>query len=285
MNNFFATALALCVPAHAPSRAPTTLELTNPATAHDFADGDRFTITWRDDDRDVASAAATIELYFAPQNPRTFARGTSPPQVDGTLIANGIRVHDTKNAFEWETTAIPTGAYWIFARVDDPEVDRSLERTLAFSPGVVIVAHKDDPLPLAIVFVAPKDPYVWPASDSLELEFSIFDPDESGEVMIEAMPSFDLQRPPVVIAQQLHAESFIWDTRAFPEGEQTLRATLRDRRGRTFVAYDRHFRFVNHIEEENVGCQCVNKRALPVVADFLILLLLVVIVVLLRTRR
>jgi hypothetical protein len=265
--------------AHAddPVRGPTQAFILTPLGI-EHAVFDRYPIVWSDGDDLTASPSATVDLFFTPQNPPAFVLGSLPPALTGVPIAGGIAVWDPRNTFIWDTSLLPSGAYWVWSEVQDPDVPAATPSTIAFSPGVVVVDRGDGLVPPVVVLVAPADPYLWPPTNMLDVEYLAFDPDGTAKIEIDAQPAFDDAAPWVVLAAgvppELHG-GIIWDTSHFAGGEWRLRATIIDARGLGFVAYDRFFRVVNHpAEGAGSGCACSavepNRSAIP----FAIVLLL-----------
>src|SRR5258706_16462585 len=94
-------------------RGVTTAEIVEPQGI-EYAEGDRYVFAWVDNDDLVASFDATIDFFYAPMNPPAFLPGFAPSDLAGTPIVRGIFVWDTLNAFVWDTSAVPSGAYWIW---------------------------------------------------------------------------------------------------------------------------------------------------------------------------
>jgi hypothetical protein len=256
-----AAAVSISTPAfaHSGRRASTTAELTRPASVGEVVD-DLYIFSWIDEDATVASEAATIDFYYTDQNPPVYRPGTIPPELHGTPIVRGVRVHDKENSYAWDTSHVPAGSYWIWSVVNEPDSATLSKRMIHFSPGVVTIAHDGDPIAPAVVLSPPDNPYRWPATTKLDIGYDAFDPDETGQVTIEAIFATDMRpsAPMLMLARELPATphgQFEWDTSELAEGDWVLRVTMTDARGMTFSAYDRHYRFVNHPEgdEETIG--------------------------------
>ncbi len=240
---------------------------------------DRYPIAWSDGDELTASPSATVDLFFTPQNPPAFVLGFPPPSLSGAPIAQGVPVWDPRNTFIWDTAQVPSGAYWIWSEVQDPEVPAATPSTISFSPGVVVVDRGDGLVPPVVVLIAPADPYHWPPSNTIDVDYLAFDQDGTAQIEIDAQPASDDTAPWVVIAAALPPElhgHITWNTSQVTGGEWRLRATIVDARGLGFVAYDRFFRVVNHPAENGggSGCACIavapHRSAIP----FAIVLLL-----------
>lgn len=100
-----------------------TISIINPDGISDNADT-TYAITWTDSDPD---SSATISLYY--DNDRA--------GLNGTLIASGISEDNAINEYNWNTTNIAKGEYYIYATITDgiaPIVS-------AYSTGKVTIAH------------------------------------------------------------------------------------------------------------------------------------------------
>jgi len=84
-------------------------------------------ITWTDADSD---SDATITLYY----------DTDRKGADGVEIGtSGISEDDPANAYLWDTTGVPTGTYYVYAKIDDgqnaPTIDYSIGRVTVVDPA------------------------------------------------------------------------------------------------------------------------------------------------------
>jgi MYXO-CTERM domain-containing protein len=118
-----------------------------------------------------------------------------------------------------------------------------------FSPGVITVHHGSEPLYPAVVVTQPDSPFRWARENHFEIGYSAYDPDGSGKVKLEAF-SEDDESDLMLIADDLPAVSagtFDWSTLGLPEADYTLRATVTDGRGMSFVAHARFFLLVTDV--------------------------------------
>ena len=104
---------------------PPSISLIDPDGDADQADTS-YTVRWTDRDPD---SNAAIALYYDINN----------SGADGTLIVSGIEedpdgLHD---AYTWDTSDIPAGSYYVYARIEDGTNDPAI----AYSPGTVTVDH------------------------------------------------------------------------------------------------------------------------------------------------
>ncbi len=83
------------------------------------------TITWTDAPGDGNSA---ISLYF----------DTDRNGADGVAIAAGIPASDSANQYSWDTTGVPAGTYYVYAKIDDgvhvPDIRYSVGRVTVTDP-------------------------------------------------------------------------------------------------------------------------------------------------------
>lgn len=220
-----------------------------PDLPHDVAEraDDTYTFTWTDSDLVVATGTATIDWFYTAANPPTYQPGLVPDGLEGTLIVGGIPEADLTNSYTWDTSAVPAGAYFLWSRVNEPASERPLLRVIAFSRGVLVVAHPGDELHPAVAITRPDSPFHIAEGD-FELKWEAFDPDGSALVTLEATTS-SVGEDFVVLADQITATSsgtFVWRTSEYAEGNWTLRASIRDGRGLSFIAYSRYFLRIEH---------------------------------------
>lgn len=82
-------------------------------------------IRWVDSDSD---SAARVSLYY----------DTDRDGADGTLIVANLDEDDPANAYVWNTAGVPSGTYYVYAKIDDgqnaPVVDYSLGRVTVVDP-------------------------------------------------------------------------------------------------------------------------------------------------------
>lgn len=94
---------------------PPTITITSPSYGNAIT-GENYTITWTDDDpeNDV-----NISLYY----------DKNDSGYDGVFIVGGISEDDEVDKFIWNTSILPIGSYFIYAKIEDgknsPEFDYS----------------------------------------------------------------------------------------------------------------------------------------------------------------
>ena len=206
-----------------------------------------FAFTWTDTNLFTPTGTITIDWYFTAQMPPTFQIGTTPPDLQGTVIVRGIPEKDRTDRWVWNTSTVAAGSYFIWSRVNDLPTEVNSIRINAFSPGVVTVAHPGDLVHPSIFMPTPDTPFTF-ADQGYQLSWQAFDPDHSGRVKIELMRSRDVAGA-VVLAENLVATSTggLWvDTSSEAEGDLIFRATIEDARGLRFVSYPRYLLRVQH---------------------------------------
>ncbi len=88
----------------------------------------------------AAAGPQTVSLYAA-ASPTTVVGGRTMPNTTGTLIASGVPVRDGAWSYDWDTSALAAGPYYVYAMLDDgigPLVN-------GYAAGVVRVAQPARP--------------------------------------------------------------------------------------------------------------------------------------------
>lgn len=206
-----------------------------------------FPFSWTDTNLFTPTGTITIDWFFTASMPPTFQIGSTPPDLEGTVIVRGVPETDPANRWVWNTATVAAGSYFLWSRVNDLPTEVSSIRINAFSPGVVTVAHPGDPVHPAIFLTQPDSPFTF-ADQSFKLEWQAFDPDGTATIRLELMRSREVAGA-ILLADGLAATStgsFVVDTHAEPEGDLIFRATIRDARGLSFVSYPRYLLRVLH---------------------------------------
>ena len=100
---------------------PPTLTLLEPDGKEDTA-STSYTISWQDADPDND---APIALYYDTDN----------TGQDGTLIIENLSEDAEEDAYEWDTSKVPAGAYYIYGVIKDGESTA----VISYSPGPVTI--------------------------------------------------------------------------------------------------------------------------------------------------
>lgn len=206
-----------------------------------------FTLTWLDYDRPIPTGTATIDWYYATQNPKTYLIGATPEDLEGELIVGGIAESDTANRHVWDVSNVPSGSYFVWSKVTEPPEENPLLQLYSFSQGVLTVHHAGDPVHPAVCFNKPDNPFTL-VDEELPLVLEAFDPDGTGRLTLEL---FSRDTPEVMIpvfADRPSAPRIEepLDTRELEEGDYGMRLSLIDGRGLGFAAYSRWFFRVSH---------------------------------------
>jgi len=242
-----ALAWAVAVPGVASAHLngiPTIAWPEAPAGVGEVADSS-FRISWTDFDDQATTGFTTIDIHATRRMPPTYRMGVAPRIEDGpdhVVIATGIPERDFANEVEWDTSAVPSGTWFVWTVAHDDPFEM-----WAFARGVVSVAHGDE-APWPAVVVTRPDEGTPAADESALLRYESFDPDGTGRVTLEASRALGGGEP-VTLASDLPADasgSFEWDTRDVEAGDWTIKATIVDARGLTSSAYARFFVRVAH---------------------------------------
>ena len=233
--------------------APSLAPLLGPIETGTLVDRE-LEIRWTDFSFPIPTGTATVDLFYTSTNPAPNYRGQLPVNLQGDVVAAGILEKDPNNVFVWDTSTIAPGTYWIWSRVNEPIGEMNSGLTfIEFSPGVVTVAHPGDLIHPAVVITRPGKP-VAIAMDDYRIEYSVFDPDGTGRLTIEAAPheseDYELVYEAAVTSSR---SSILWDTAELANGDWKLRAKIVDDRGLSFTSYSRYFVTVSHLLISDAG--------------------------------
>ena len=206
-----------------------------------------FALTWLDFDRPIPTGTATIDWYYATQNPKTYLIGATPDDLFGELIVAGIAESNPVNRYVWDVSNVPSGSYFIWSKITEPPEENPLLQLYSFSQGVLTVHHPGDPIHPAVCFNKPDNPFTL-VDEQLPMVLEAFDPDGTGRLTLEIF-SRDEPENMTDIFRDRPAQSRIeepLDTRTLEEGDYGLRFSLIDGRGLGFTAYSRWFFRVSH---------------------------------------
>lgn len=234
------------VEAH-PSGGPAVAWPNDPRSVGQVVDT-RYTFSWTDTNYPATpTGTVTMDWYYSARIPPTFHLGVTPDDLEGTLIVAGVPEPDPADRYTWDTSTVAPGSYFIWSRVNDLPGETSI-RIIAFSRGVVTVAHPGDAVAPAVVVVQPNSPFVI-ADERFDVVYEAFDPDGTGRIELEAMTQRD-QSDAVTIAADLPATrtgTFTWNTSQLAEGDWILKATLRDARSMSFSSFARFLLRIEHL--------------------------------------
>ncbi|MEO1233203.1 MAG: hypothetical protein AAFZ18_30335 [Myxococcota bacterium] len=199
---------------------------------------DSFTFRWADaSDIGTATASTTHSFFFTSRIPPPWAVFAEPVGLEGTPIAERIPEREPANTFTWRTATVAAGAYWLWSRAEDPDLEIP-SQTVVFSPFPVVVAHAGDPVHPFVSLQTPDGPSAFAEDDQFEVEYAVFDPDGSADVLLErALDGEETFEAVAILDPALR--SLTMDTSTWTEGDWVLRARLEDGRGLTFSAFAR----------------------------------------------
>jgi hypothetical protein len=244
-------------------------------------------VSWTDGDEDPTGRLVFHYLDHAPPNAVGVAAvdAAAPliPSADGIYVSCSCNAdlgcadfgpRDCRNAFSFDTSAIPDGTYWVIAVNDDPPF-----RVYAVSDGPFRVAHAGArPAPAVIVlrpdaigFVDRMTTTQWIAQGDPPLRFSLSYAAE-GEIMASGAsglaggvykPLSDDASDVELVPRADGTYVFDWDVGDLSEGLYHLRVAVRDGQGRTSYSDSRAGLFVLHRggadlggKMDDPGCSC-----------------------------
>ncbi len=207
-----------------------------------------YVVSWRDTDRASITSTVTFDVHFTASMPPTWPLGVVPMGLTGDFIAVAVPEADRTNEIVWDTSRVPSGSYfiWTLGNEDPPDTNPPLT-IVAFSRGVVTVAHPGDPVHPSVILPQPDGPFTT-ADAAFEIEYEAFDPDGTGRVKLEATQSRN-GTGLILVADGLPAMAqgkYVWDTKNVPSADWTLKATITDARGLSFTAWSRFFLLIDH---------------------------------------
>lgn len=236
---------APCLAAAHLNGIPTIAWPSTPEGVGEVAD-ESYRISWTDFDEQATTGETTIDIYATRRMPPTYRMGVVPrfeEDADRVLVAAAIPERDLANVFEWDTSSITPGTWFVWTVAHDDPFEM-----WAFARGVVSVAH-DGELPWPAVIVSrPDEGSTLVGDESVLLHYESFDPDGTARVTLEATRSLD-GGDLVTIAEDLPADpagSFVWDTREVGNGDWMIKATIVDSRGLSSSAFGRAFVRIAH---------------------------------------
>lgn len=222
--------------------APFTFDGATPASP-------RYTVSWVDGDNDPTGRFYFYYLDHCPSFavPPAAIKTTATPIPDGAagvwascncdsdagVMCPDAGVRDCRNSITWDTSALPTGSYWVIAVNDDPPY---LVYSVSGSP--VRVQHGADPPPPAAIVLRPDGFGSWDTSYRtqwfavgapplrIDLAYGIDDPTKV------LGPTVPLLKDAHGIVNPDGTVSWDWDTTALETlGTFFLRVTVTDSNG------------------------------------------------------
>lgn len=205
-----------------------------------------FTFGWADADTPIPTGTATVDFYYSARRPPAFARGDLHPLLEGAPVVRGILEKDHTNTFTWDTSAIPSGSYFLWSMVVEPPEEFMAPQIISFSPGVLTVAHPGEPVHPALIITTPATEFSF-ADEAFTIGWSAFDPDGTGRVRIEVgTSSLGIDYQTLVADAPAAQGELLWDTAQAPDGDWYIRGTITDGRGLSFTTYANYLLLVAH---------------------------------------
>jgi MYXO-CTERM domain-containing protein len=226
---------------------PTQADFQEPRGVGNVVDGTA-TITWMDNNADPTGL---FEFYYQPHNVPPNASlmsgdlvGTRIPcdgsaQCDTTTDPLAVRIMDATDALGWDTSAVPSGSYVVYAITRDPPI----QPIWKMARGVITVQHPGDPLYPAAIMTAP-GVTVPPVADSFALKW-----EASGDGPMTATlrwrakdggdPGFTELVADVPMSDAgggLHRGCYVWDVSDKTNGYYFVQVEVKDAAGRTYLA-------------------------------------------------
>lgn len=196
-----------------------------------------FEVTWTDGDIDPTGL---FDFFYQPSNVPPLAPLTSPAFV-GTAIpeAQDVTIMDATNRFTWNTSAIPSGSYYVYEITEDPP----LMPLYGITAGPVTIRHPGDPLFPAVIVTQPDGiGDITGASFAIEwlaggegpftatIQWAKTDGDGTLVDLVSDVPMLDN-------GDGTASGCHLWDLSSMPQGYYYLLITVTDPGGRTHASY------------------------------------------------
>ncbi len=196
---------------------PPTFQIVEPDGNSDFAN-EEFTIMWTDSDPDDD---ASISLFY----------DTDDFGFDGELIVEGLGedADGGSGIYNWNTTDIPDGEYYIHGRCDDG-INEPVER---YSSYPVIVDHTPPVNDLPFIQIMEPDGEGDDANTEYMISWIDSDADNDASISLyydSDAAGFDGTLITSGVSEDEHGNSgvYIWNTSQIPEGEYWIHASIAD---------------------------------------------------------
>jgi MYXO-CTERM domain-containing protein len=146
----------------------------------------------------------------------------------------GPRTHCAITQFNWDTSALPAGAYWLIAANFDPPY-----KIYTVAPGPVRVAHGGAALPPAVLVVLPDGLFaadksynmVWLAVGQAPLQFDIFQGINTDTHVLDPTTTLGQNITPVLNGDG--SFGYIWDTSMLASGQYFVGVKVTDATGQS----------------------------------------------------
>lgn len=206
-----------------------------------------FRFRWFDaSDVEAATGTTRHNFYYTRYLPPPWPVFVGPAGLEGTPIVLGVPERATENAYTWDTSTVAAGAYWLWSIAEDPDLAIP-SQSIVFSPFPVVVAHEGDRVAPFATLETPDSPAAFAEGDRYELRYTVFDPDQSGQLSLERAledPGGGAPTGFLAVGDPWSAEpgegERVIDTSTWPQGHHVLRITIEDGRGARFSSFARH---------------------------------------------
>ncbi len=210
-------------------------------------------VRWTDSDSETPFGPAFIDFFATEEDLLTFDVGQTP-SLRGPVIASLVPEPDLANALEWDTRAVAPGHYHLWTIVREPPQEVASVQITERTPQVVTIVHSSTGAPArvgpSVAVTRPRSPLAMSRGE-YELQYAACDPTGTGAVTIDVAHRGGVFER---IASDLPATAsgvLRWSTAGLEPGTWTVRATIADDCGGTYVGYGRYY--VDVIDEPDAG--------------------------------
>ena len=191
------------------TNSPPSINVTEPDGVNDNADN-TYQIRWTDEDSDDS---ATIALYY----------DSNSSGQDGTLIVGSLSEDDETDLYNWNTTSIADGQYYVYAVIDDQMNDPVVD----YSNGPVTISHNQSP---NIQIVEPNG-IDDQADDSFQIRWTDEDPDNDAAISLYYDINNSGQDGTLItggLSENDAIDAYTWNTTSLAEGSYYVYAIISD---------------------------------------------------------
>ena len=202
---------------------PPSLTILEPDGTEDRADT-TYTISWEDADPEEN---ATLALYYDKDN----------SGADGTLIVENLSEDAEEDAYEWATTAVPAGDYYIYGVIKD----RVNSAVTSYSSGAVTIRQPAENTPPSLTILEP-DGTEDRADTTYTISWEDADPEENATLALY-YDKDNSGADGTLIVENLEedaaTDTYTWATAALPAGTYYIYGVIKDRVNPAVVSYSR----------------------------------------------
>ena len=202
---------------------PPSLTILEPDGTEDTA-STSYTISWQAADPDND---AQIALYYDTDN----------TGQDGTLIVEDLSEDAEEDAYEWATTAVPAGDYYIYGVIKD----RVNSAVTSYSSGAVTIRQPAENTPPSLTILEP-DGTEDRADTTYTISWEAADPEENATLALY-YDKDNSGADGTLIVENLEedaaTDTYTWATAALPAGTYYIYGVIKDRVNPAVVSYSR----------------------------------------------